>query len=155
MATPTYTLIDSVTLSSAASSVTFSSIPAGGDLVLVVDNNGDRQQGRVRFNGDTGSNYSYVGIYGGVAAPTSGKGTTTYVFSMLTASAQNAIHQVMDYSATDKHKTVLSRGGTTTESVVASASRWANTSAITSLTYSAGGSFPNGATLHLYDIAKA
>ena len=36
MATPTYTLIDSVTLGSSASSVTFSSIPAGGDAVLVI-----------------------------------------------------------------------------------------------------------------------
>ena len=36
MATPTYTLIDSTTLGSSAASVTFSSIPAGGDLVIVM-----------------------------------------------------------------------------------------------------------------------
>jgi hypothetical protein len=55
----------------------------------------------------------------------------------------------MDYSATDKHKTVLSRYGNSSTEVDMAASRWADTSAINSIqilladaeTYSAGSNF--------------
>ena len=68
MATPTYTLISSVTLTSSASSVTFSSIAAGGDLAIHInanstDNGGDAI--KMQFNSDTAyQNYQNVfGIY--------------------------------------------------------------------------------------------
>ena len=61
--------------------------------------------------------------------------------------------QLMDYSATDKHKTVLTRSGTNLDGVEALAGRWANTAAVTSwviLTSSAA--FASGTTFALYGI---
>jgi hypothetical protein len=63
-----------------------------------------------------------------------------------------SILQIMDYSATDKHKSALTRTTHTSQSVVeALASRWANTAAITSLAVS-GGTFNVGSTFALYGI---
>lgn len=72
-------LITSTTLSSSAASVTFSSIPATyTDLVLKVsarDTNAtaDNGQFRLRFNGDTATNYSLTYLYGSGAAAGSGR----------------------------------------------------------------------------------
>ena len=61
-----------------------------------------------------------------------------------------------DYSATDKHKSALSRLSDAGASVSMSANRWASTAAITSITMTAStGTFSAGATFHLYGIAKA
>ena len=59
MATATYTLINSTTLSSSASTVTFSSIPTGGDLAIVVETTLTGSASiNFRLNNDSGSNYS-------------------------------------------------------------------------------------------------
>jgi hypothetical protein len=110
---------------------------------------------RLRVNNDSGSNYSYVAMYslsGGSPTSISGTGQTT----MFPASDENTGGQqfsigvqVMDYSATDKHKTVLFRDQEKNATVVgASAQRWANTAAVTQLnvflntsTYAAGSTF--------------
>jgi hypothetical protein len=63
----TYEPIASQTLGSAVSSVTFSSIPQNyTDLILVVNYgiSANNFGARIRFNGDTGSNYSDSFIYG-------------------------------------------------------------------------------------------
>jgi hypothetical protein len=65
----TYTLISSQTVSSAVTSVTFSSIPQTyTDLIVLLSGRTDFAQvyggGTLRFNGDTGSNYSWRRIYG-------------------------------------------------------------------------------------------
>ena len=67
----------------------------------------------------------------------------------------NAVLQIMDYSATDKHKTALARNNVAGIGVEASATRWANTAAITSVqVYVDTGSFAIGTTLSLYAIAS-
>jgi hypothetical protein len=61
----------------------------------------------------------------------------------------------MDYSATDKHKTVLSRNNVAGGGVDAFANRWANTAAITSVEVrvSTGGQFfATPTTLSLYGV---
>jgi hypothetical protein len=61
--------------------------------------------------------------------------------------------QVMDYSATDKHKTVLARNASTVNSVNAHAARWANTGAITSIVVlTESSTFASGSTFSLYGI---
>jgi hypothetical protein len=68
------------------------------------------------------------------------------------------IIQVMDYSATDKHKTVLVRANTNAPSVsgvvYASAGRWASTSAVTSLVLlpEVGPNFAIGSTFNLFGV---
>jgi hypothetical protein len=63
--------------------------------------------------------------------------------------------QLFDYSAVDKHKTVLSRFGSANREVQATASRYSSTSAITSIRFFdiLGQTFQAGATFSLYGIA--
>jgi hypothetical protein len=65
----------------------------------------------------------------------------------------------LDYSATDKHKTTLTRSGysdlSSVATVEATAIRWANTAALTSIVFSTNvGSFSTGSTFALYGIAS-
>jgi hypothetical protein len=165
MPTPTYTALANITLGSTASSVTFSSIPATyRDLVVVVRG---AMSGNasilMRFNGDSGSNYPNVFMRGQSSGTQSNTYTPTYVALAISAVGTGneftAIAQVMDYSATDKHKTTLNRSGYTNDigsSVVeATAVRWANTAAITSIAITTSTStFGAGSTFALYAIAS-
>ena len=162
MATPTYTLIDSVTLGSSASSVTFSSIPAGGDAVLVMEFKAGSSlvAPRVQINGDTGSNYSFVSMYGDGSSTYSGNNTLTdiRVGTATNTSAGFAKLEFADFSATDKNKSILGRHGNAGVSfgIYAQAYRWANNDAITSINISEPtDSFAAGSTFFLYNIAKA
>ena len=157
----TYTLIDSVTLGSSASSVTFSGISATGkgDLVLVVEavGSGGGINLNVNFNSDTGSNYPWVAMsgdaYGGAY---SSSGTNTWVSGDSTDSTNKILStfQIMDHSATDKHKSVLVRSSKY-DQTKAWAARWANTSAITSVAISTNfNSFAAGGTFHLYQLVS-
>jgi hypothetical protein len=154
---PTYTPLATVTLGSSASSVTFSSISATyRDLVIVLDGTATANTVlRFRYNGDTGNNYERVGMSGNgtSASPFSGVNTSLRLVGWRTART-NAIHQVMDYSATDKHKTSLTRANATDSETVAAAGRWANTAAITSIELSLDANqFATGSTFALYGIA--
>ena len=62
MPTNTYVALDKVTLGTAASTITFSSIPQTyTDLVMVFDGTAaSATYSGIRFNGDTGNNYSFV-----------------------------------------------------------------------------------------------
>lgn len=153
MATPTYTLIDSTVLGSAASSVTFTSIPADyRDLVLVVNNSANT--GIVieaQFNNDTGSNYYGVEMYGDGSSTTSGTRTgSEFDFRIL---GGFHIVQIMDYSATDKDKTCLQRYNSSSIAG-AQALRWDNTAAITEIDLNASsGTFAIGTSFYLYGVA--
>ena len=155
----TYVALANITLGSSASSVTFSSIPATfRDLVLVV--NGKATAGgsacRFRVNGDTGTNYSYVRMYGFSGGTGSDTNTQPFIDigAMNTSDGLLNITNIMDYSATDKHKTVLVRAQESAlGAVLATAGRWANTAAITSVTVYAGSDqFAAGTTVALYGI---
>jgi hypothetical protein len=163
MATPTYTLIDSVTLGSSAASVTFSSISQDyGDLVLV-SSAITTPAGNTLYcqvNGAT-SGYSYVFMRGNGSSASSGTGTNSRIFLAIADTPTSgapllSFAQFMDYSATDKHKTILSRGNRSDSAVDAFAQRYESTSAITSMNiFVIGNSFIAGSTFHLYGIAKA
>ena len=155
MATNTYTPIASITLGSSASSVTFSSIPQDyRDLVLVV-NGGQSSFAAVEIspNGDS-SNASLVKMQGnGSSFFSSTKNEISFDF--FTSNAL-VVAQVMDYSATDKHKTFLIRINAAQAITDATAARWASTAAITSLVIGDTGSstINSGTTLALYGIAS-
>ena len=163
--TPTYDLIASNVLTSSTTEVTFSSISGGyRDIVIVCDGiptSGSALPLAIRFNGDTGTNYPWVRM--------GGDGSTTYSFASTT---QNRIYaygpnlgtdqrtgflaQVMDYSATDKHKSVLVRTNAAQSDVTAYAGRWANTAAITSITVTGVNTNAMGAgtSIYLYGIVS-
>ena len=134
MATATYTPIASITLGSSASSVTFSSIPQDyRDLIITVEGSisSGAQEGRFEFNGDTTeANTTSVFMNGDGSSATS---FTSNHFTFFYTDKSFYIVQVMDYSATDKHKSILSRGSRETSFTRAGAARWANTSAVTSI----------------------
>jgi hypothetical protein len=156
--TPTYILLNQVTLAANASEIIFSSIPQGyADLILIGQHRmASAGETSITFNSDSGSNYSTVTMRGGAGSSTfSANFTTTGIVPQnavggATGSDDNFQLQIMDYSSTDKHKTTLLKSGnglsTTTASFVqAHASRWANTAAITSIRcqapYAAGSNF--------------
>jgi hypothetical protein len=158
MPTPTYTPLATVTLASAASSVTFSSIPATyRDLIFSLELVGsESEQYLMRLNGDTGSNYSWVQMGGDGGSTFSGSTTTTGVrvgYFAVTSARDNAQIAIMDYSATDKHKASLIRTNSNAAVTRAIAGRWANTAAVTSVVFTfPSGNFNSGSTLSLYGV---
>jgi hypothetical protein len=157
----TYTLIDSEVLASAAASVTFTSIPADyRDLILVWDylGSGGIASAQIQFNGDTASNYNLVRMTGNgsttaSAALSARTAIFLSIFDATTTERSLGLIQVMDYSATDKNKTVLCRANVASAGVQATAGRWANNSAVSSLTVSTGSnSYAAGSTFYLYGI---
>lgn len=159
MMTATYDLVSSNVLGSATSSIVFSSIPSTyRDLVLVVDTTASTNAtALVRFNSDSGSNYSYVRMQGnGSAASTISSNSVTSLWEQtVDTNRDQFILQIMDYSATDKHKMVISRHNRPTAATWAILSRWANTSAISSLSFeTASGTFSAGSSFYLYGIVS-
>ncbi len=157
MPTPTYTSLANVTLGTTAASVTFSSIPATyRDLILVYDwTSTSAASFYIRLNGDSGSNYTRV-YMGAISAAASGTESGTG-WNGLSLSAGNERQigtlQIMDYSATDKHKTALNRANQASPYVIADAYRWANTAAVTSASFTmASGTFSAGSTFNLYGV---
>jgi len=160
MATPTYDLLASTTLTTSASSVTFSSIDQSyGDLILVTCAKAtNTDDSWIAFNGDQSA-----GVWSRVRMIGDGSTTATasfsaqpvgYVLRDTTEFSVNIAH-INDYSATDKHKTVLSRTNTANTDVRAYASRWGNTAAITSIKLDHDGSdYQVGSTFNLYGVAK-
>jgi hypothetical protein len=69
------------------------------------------------------------------------------------ATGYNSITQLMDYSATDKHKTLLIRQNLASAYTLALAGRWANTAAINTVQlYTTAAAFETGTTASLYGI---
>lgn len=161
MATPTYDLLDSVTLSSSASSVTFSSIDQSyRDLILVAEAKLPGNDYLVfRLNGDsTTGNYPFVMMYGDGSSAVSQNNSASFpdffVNGYVGDTSVFGIIQIMDYTATDRHKSILTRGN---HSGVVNAwgQRYASTSAITSIAlYEDGGAnLLAGSTFYLYGVA--
>lgn len=153
--TATYDLIASNVLTSNVSSVTFSSLPQTyRDLVVVV-----RKATTTNFElqlGGQPDTVSNVRMWGdgsttGSQSATNNSGVGTY------NQANLAIWQVMDYSTTNKHKTVLMRANTTSGSfpgATAAAGRWGYTNAVSTITISTGGTFESGDTFYVYGIVS-
>tara|TARA_R110000764_G_scaffold223029_1_gene311821 strand:+ start:219 stop:710 length:492 start_codon:yes stop_codon:yes gene_type:complete len=162
MATSTYTLIDSVTLASSAASVTFSGISATGkgDLVVVINSLADAGTTNftMRFNGAT-TGYTSVTAYGDgttAASYSSSSNLDLMAFGGATTAPSLVTATVLDYSATNKHKSVLSRGDRGDKQASMSAGRWADTAAVTSLTVrtTTANNYAIGSTFHLYQLVS-
>jgi hypothetical protein len=169
MPTATYIALANITLSSGDSEIVFSSIPATyRDLVVVANfqNSGTGSATRLRLNADTGSNYSGVWMVGFNTSSVSSSSETSQTGARIFGAANGPVNvfsnvgiiHIMDYSATDKHKTVLTRYGTASASgdVQSTASRWANTNAVTSVTIYdvVGQTFVAGSTFAIYGIVS-
>lgn len=153
------TPLANITLSSSASTVTFSSISGSyRDLYLVMNITATGSMGEtfIQLNTDTGSNYSNVYMQGTGSAANSGTTWATGLFLSYTLGTNPMVNlfTLFDYSATDKHKTSLNRHNKADSTVEAMAGRWANTSAVTSLKIlSSSASFAAGSTFSLFGVS--
>ena len=161
MATPTYDLLDSTTLSSNASSVTFTSIDQSYRDLIIVFAGGPTSSissQQLTFNGDGMFASGYSSVYalgGGSSASSNSKADSTeFTLQMHNSLINMSIVQIMDYSQTDKHKTCLIRNDSPNKSFSEMrAFRYARTTAISSVTfYEETFDWRSGSTFHLYGI---
>lgn len=168
MPTQTYTPIANITLTATTSSVLFSGISQSyRDIVLIANGTNvvSSSNLRVIINADTGTS-TYYGVNmaytqaSTTSNPNPGEVIAGLSWSMWRSTPSFVKMDFLDYSATDKHKSVLVRSGNSAEAVEASTWRWANTAAITSLRVHGGMGFGSnyylaaGTTLALYGIAS-
>jgi hypothetical protein len=162
-ATQTYEPIQTYTLGSAQTTVTFNSIPSTyTDLILIVagKDNTTTDSFTIVFNGDTGSNYSMTYMQGNGSSGSSGRSSnTTSIQDMLvvdTTAVASGIFHIMNYKNTSVYKTVIARGDTTDFAIRGSIGLWRSNSAINSIAVRPGSSsFASGAIFTLYGILAA
>jgi hypothetical protein len=157
----TYEPIATTTLSTATAEVTFSSISGSyTDLVYIIYNKSGGTNSRLRFNSDSGSNYSATQLYAnGSSAASLPESNQTRAPSGTIDNNGMAIGHIMNYSNTTTYKTLIARGGAGTGTYLdAVVSLWRSTSAITSISFtqdSGSTNFASGSTFTLYGIASA
>lgn len=165
MPTITYTPIATNTLASAQTTVTFSSIPGTyTDLVVVCSmrTTGANYQPILRFNGDSGSNYSSTTVWGnGTSAGSNRHTNQNGIYANPGSGIGTAgdfmpwIINVMNYSNTTTNKTTVARFNNAVSVVNGGVGLWRSTSAITSLSLVAeagSNDFQSGSTFTLYGI---
>lgn len=164
-------LIQKIELNSDQSSVTFSGIPQNyTDLKIVWSARSNRaayeDTTNIRFNGDSGTNYSYKMLYQYNNSVTSENGTSqtgsrntsTLVATSSTASTFGSAEAYIPNYTSSNAKSVSSRGNSennATQSIVGiNSSLWNSTASITSIVMTPwfGTLFIAGSTFYLYGI---
>jgi hypothetical protein len=164
----TYDSLATTTLSSAQSSVTFSSISGSyTDLVLViyVIAGANANYVYMQYNGDTGSNYSTTVVSGTGSSAISSRWANRTNFNIdyqgtPAPTPGQRIVQIMNYSNTTTYKTGLVRAGRATGTSFAGTTGtdatvglWRSTSAINSITITCDNdTFSSGSQFTLYGI---
>jgi hypothetical protein len=167
----TYDCLATVTLSSTANTIVFSSISSAyTDLILVGrTSSAGANTPRFRLNGDSGTNYDHWEFYTSTSAPasnsSSGDTVGTFGFSFTTSAPATSepgifIANFADYSNTSKQKSVLVHWANRASGIGFITNNWKSTNAVTSITISSGSSFPSSATgtgsiFTLYGIKEA
>jgi hypothetical protein len=165
----TYEALATQTLGSATATVTFSSISSAYTDLVLVCNAAISVAGYsllLRFNSDSGTNYSQTQMYGNGTTAGSNRGTnlnTIYLGyspeAYGTVGGNNFIVNLQNYSNATTNKTVLMRNNNMTASTPtteASVGLWRNTAAISTISLTAGsGNILTGSTFSLYGIASA
>jgi hypothetical protein len=149
----TYEPIATTTLGSAQASVTYSSLGAYTDIIVVYNGTTDNNLS-LRFNGDTGTNYSVTRMGGyGSSASSNRFSNQTLMAGPYSSANTIAIWQVMNYSNATTYKTALARGGGADYGTEAYVGLWRNTNAITSITVlPSSANLATGSTITLYGI---
>lgn len=151
--TATYEAIATTTLGSAQSSVTYSSLGSYTDIIVIYNGTLDNNLS-LRFNSDSGSNYSVTRIIGDGSSATSGRfSNITSMYGPYSVTNTFVMWQVFNYSNSTTNKTALARGGGAGTQTEAYVGLWRNTNAITSITVlSQSGNMATGSTITLYGI---
>lgn len=158
----TYTPIATQTLTGATGSVSFASIPSTyTDLILTIEGTVQSNCGiQLRFNSDSGSNYSFTRMTGDGSSASSDRSSNATFMELgyyVTTIRNMNIVQIMNYSNSTTYKTVLNRANAQSVNIGAQAyaELWRSTSAINSITINASGNLASGSTLTLYGIQAA
>jgi hypothetical protein len=157
-----YTALANVTLGSSASTVTFSSISGSyRDLVLVMQaTTTGTAFSRIRFNNDSGGNYSWVTMEGNGSSAQSNQGNGGNNLPLPTGSSMdsssnwmNIIH-VFDYTQTNKGISGLMRSNNPSDRTAAVAFRWGVTAVINQVQFIGNNQpFAAGSTFALYGVS--
>jgi len=158
----TYEPIATTTVSgSSTSSVSFTGISGSySDIVFVCEIDGSvNDSTRIRFNGDSGTNYSQTDLRGNGTTATSTRTTSNAHISLSAGNSTNQISvvgSINNYSNSTTYKTLILRTNNPTDTVAGRSGLWRNTSAITSIEFSiASGNWVAGSTFTLYGIKAA
>jgi hypothetical protein len=160
----TYEPIATTTLGSNQTSVSFTSFSGYTDLIIIANVKGNDGSTCIRFNSDSGSNYSWARLAGYGSSASSASASNTNVISSATNISVNAgdfqtcIFHINDYENTTTYKTVLMRDGIAAHGAGAVAGLWRNTAAITSLSIApefSANVYYAGSTITLYGIKAA
>ena len=162
----TYEPIATTTLGSAASSITFSSIPSTyTDLrVVLVGKGAGNSSGNVFefiVNSDTATNYSRTQLKGDGASASSARTTSQTNISINTDKKLDNMYMVtldaFSYAGSTNKTFLLEWSGDYNGegNVVRSVGLYRSTSAITSISFATSGNFVAGDTATLYGILKA
>ena len=161
MPTATYIALANTTLSSTASSVTFSSIPATyRDLVVVINCRVSTTSDFIKmgFNNNAASMNIVYAFGTGSGGGTSGSGSNLSSPQIVGDPSDEwgvFTYNIMDYSATDKFKTVLGRSNAADHLVLMNAFTYNTTSAITQINLSTNAAnWVSGSTFALYGIVS-
>jgi hypothetical protein len=156
--------------SGGVSSVTFSNIPNTYKHLqirgILKNTNGGAYDdpSYMRFNSDTGSNYSYHSVYGNGSGASAFSGVSQTSIIAYGTPANNftnvwgaAIIDILNYANTNKFKTTRWLNGfdsnTTTGSINFNSGSWLNTSTINSITFTpVAGVWPQYSRFSLYGI---
>lgn len=172
---PQYNSIATVNGDGTSNSIVFNNIPSGYTHLQVRGiirgiRSFTTEQVYVRFNSDSGNNYSYHSMYGAGNNPISvSAGSTQNVWFCgempAASSAANSymalVIDVLDYANTNKFKTGRSMSGwhgnsstdgTGFKNVWFSGGNWRNTNAINTLTIVSNGGLTTASTFALYGI---
>lgn len=159
----TYEPIASQTLSSGATSVTFSSIPGTfTDLVLVAHLQASSLvYTALRFNSDTGNNYSSTYVWGNGSSASSGRqSSVSNIAGFPSNNSGNPVPfilNVFSYGNTNVNKTTLASNANSGGDLGRIVGLWRNTAAITSLTLltDTANSWASGSTFSLFGVKAA
>jgi hypothetical protein len=172
-AAPAFESIATATGTGSSGTITFSSIPSTYKSlqirVMALQTNGINDL-RIRFNGDTGSNYAWHTLAGYNSSVAAGNGSSqSYMLACVESNNRGAltatnptvaITDVLDYADTNKNKTIRTLGGMENNSlgeIDINSGLWMSTSAINSITIfmSGAGSFTTTSVISLYGIKGA
>jgi hypothetical protein len=160
MPTSTYDLIQSQTLGSSASTVTFSSLGTYQDLVLIVEGTHTNVSSSIdylTFNGSA-STYATMSNYAGAAGSTGVVGIYSTAYLQINNVGTDPFMlqvDIFNYRSTNTEKHYISRGSAGQRSYDMNAGRWTSTNAITSVEVNTLTSFAAGTTFNLYGISVA
>lgn len=165
-----YESIATATGTGSSGTITFSSIPSTYKSLQLrgigLQTSGTNDL-RIRFNGDTGTNYSWHTLAGYNAAVTaSGATTQSYMLACIESGSRAGmsatyptvfITDIVDYASTSKNKTIKTFGGYDPNGlgeIDLNSGLWQSTAAINSITVymSGAGSFTTTSQIALYGI---